>query len=263
MNRELIELKEYLEKSWLPSNDRPGVDILRLEGCAFLSFQRKGIFSNWILDSNFSKLNRDHVFNQAEQFFCKERATGFNWIVFADDHTPEISKWLLAKKFSVSESVDVRVRDLATSEIETVTDSRIKQVSTREELAIAIRLDDSFAEHTEEHIAKSIEKNIPVMEKGQQVWFLGYEDGKAVAMTSISFIPEKSIAYLAGATTLTPYRGKGLYSVMLFERLKLAKEKGMRWAATHAVSDTSSPILEKFSFAKLSTITCYGFTYTE
>jgi GNAT superfamily N-acetyltransferase len=59
---------------------------------------------------------------------------------------------------------------------------------------------------------------------------------------------------LWGGATLAEYRGKGIYTAMVAERVKEARQRGGRWLTVDC-SAMSLPILERRGFQKLAVIT--------
>ena len=80
-------------------------------------------------------------------------------------------------------------------------------------------------------IAYTLDQNIPIASASMEV------------MKDL-----KNVAYLNGAFTDKNNRYKGLYTDLLFKRIKFAKEIGVQYIIVDANPLTSAPILEKFGF---------------
>jgi GNAT superfamily N-acetyltransferase len=79
-----------------------------------------------------------------------------------------------------------------------------------------------------------------------QHMFLASCDGEfAGAATYVSF-PRS--AYLMGAVVRSAYRGRGVYRALVEARLADAASRGITLATTHAMVETSAPMLARFGF---------------
>lgn len=242
----------------MPANQRPGVTVQHLQGATLLSFERRGIFSNWILECDIRSANKESIHEQAQEFFHLQRQTGFTWLVFDNQLQPDTEDWFIRQGYCKSETVDILVRKVN----QNITYSgkiHIKQVETLQEMEYALRLDDSFSEHSEEQLQSAIEKNYQQMLNGSPYKrILAFQDSIPVAVTCLRIDEDVRIGYLAGATTLAAYRNKGFYTAMVTYREWLAARNNAVWLATHAHTTTSSPILQKRGFERLSSIHCFA-----
>jgi N-acetylglutamate synthase-like GNAT family acetyltransferase len=81
--------------------------------------------------------------------------------------------------------------------------------------------------------------------------FLGRLDGVAASCVVLRIEPN-GVAYLRNAETLPRYRNRGLYLTLVNHRLKVAKEAGCTSAVVQAQIQSSSPILQKRGFRRVS-----------
>jgi GNAT superfamily N-acetyltransferase len=56
------------------------------------------------------------------------------------------------------------------------------------------------------------------------------------------------VVYLRNAFTIAEYRKQGIYGTMIAHRLQIAKVAGATGAVVQALTDTSSPVLQKYGF---------------
>lgn len=74
-------------------------------------------------------------------------------------------------------------------------------------------------------------------------------DGAPAAVASMVLLPRS--AYFIGGVTLPAFRGRGLYRALCAERLRLAAAQGRALATTHAMADSSAPILARLGFVEV------------
>jgi GNAT superfamily N-acetyltransferase len=85
-----------------------------------------------------------------------------------------------------------------------------------------------------------------MLASGNQHMFLAMCDGDwAGAATYVSF-PRS--AYLLGAVVREAFRGRGVYRALVEARLADAATRSITLATTHAMADTSAPMLVRFGF---------------
>jgi GNAT superfamily N-acetyltransferase len=83
--------------------------------------------------------------------------------------------------------------------------------------------------------------------------------GRVVSAAWVSFTPGTDFAGLWGGSTLTPWRGRGIYRALVAVRARLAVRRGVRYLQVDA-SDDSAPILRRLGFRAITTTTPYVWT---
>lgn len=71
------------------------------------------------------------------------------------------------------------------------------------------------------------------------------------------FRPEGDVMWLNGAATVPAYRGRGVYTALLAQRVEDARSKGYSAAVIHAMKSTSAPIVQKYGFEPVCDIDIY------
>ena len=84
------------------------------------------------------------------------------------------------------------------------------------------------------------------------VGFLATLDGKPAA-TGLA-IPSDRGVFLIGGSTAAWARGRGLYRALVHARWEYAVARGTAALVTHAVPDTSYPILRRLGFQEVCTL---------
>ncbi len=255
------DLRDHLIDTWIRIPDeaealRRGIDIVRRDHFSLLAYGRVGSYSNWLVPNRF-EFRKDQIAEALKESFefFESKATPYSVLVI-----DEMDKWLTPilkeQGFVLMENVEALVGNTKTSM--TKSDFEVRQVQSREDIRIALSIDDSFEEHSERQFNEALESAVVRSDVGEEKWFLSYEKGKAVAMASLRLVSEPRHAYLSGATTKSAFRGHGHYTALLQKRLQIAFSVGTELAATHAVSDTSAPILKQFGFQPVGWLKVYA-----
>jgi GNAT superfamily N-acetyltransferase len=81
--------------------------------------------------------------------------------------------------------------------------------------------------------------------------YFGYVDGNPVAWSYLTYVADSPTVLLGGAATLEEYRGHGLYTALVAQRLADARADGRTSAIVQADRKTSAPICAKLGFREL------------
>ena len=108
---------------------------------------------------------------------------------------------------------------------------------------------------------------IPLAEHRVELWelmgvinyFAYIEDNDdPVAVASMWYRQDHPIVLLGGAATLPEYRGRGVYTSLVAQRLKIAHDNGVQAAVISAVRSTSAPICQKIGFVERCSLDLYA-----
>ncbi|MCU1473731.1 GNAT family N-acetyltransferase [Amnibacterium sp.] len=88
------------------------------------------------------------------------------------------------------------------------------------------------------------------------VVFLAEADGEVVSAAWLASKPGTGFAGLWGGSTLSGWRGRGIYRALVATRARAALERGAEYLQVDA-SEDSRPILERLGFAAVTTTTPY------
>lgn len=73
-----------------------------------------------------------------------------------------------------------------------------------------------------------------------------------VGFASMVYVPDQPIVHLASAATLEGFRGHGIYTALVAQRLADANRDGAEAAIIHANRNTSAPICRKLGFEEIA-----------
>ena len=86
---------------------------------------------------------------------------------------------------------------------------------------------------------------------------VAYAGGEPVASARVQFVPDCDFAGLWGGSTVTQWRGKGLFKAMVAYRAKVAADRGYTYLYVIA-SSQSRPILAHLAFESCGSISTLG-----
>ena len=93
-------------------------------------------------------------------------------------------------------------------------------------------------------------------ERPRDVGVIAFAGDEPVSAGRIEFNERSEFASLWGGGTLAEWRGRGIYRATVFERARLAQQRGYRFLQVDALP-TSRPILERLGFVQLTTTRPY------
>ncbi len=94
-------------------------------------------------------------------------------------------------------------------------------------------------------LARAHELLFAISDRPQQL-FLAYRDGIPAGVASYIAFPRS--AFLLGAVVLPEHRNAGVYRALALARITHACTRGVTLATSHAMAETSAPILERLGF---------------
>jgi GNAT superfamily N-acetyltransferase len=86
--------------------------------------------------------------------------------------------------------------------------------------------------------------------------YVAEADGEVISASWLVFYGDSDFAGLRGGSTVTEWRGKGVYRALVATRAALAAARGVPYLQVDA-SDDSAPILRRLGFRAVTTTTPY------
>ena len=132
----------------------------------------------------------------------------------------------------------------------------VRRIETYEDFVAAREVQWDAFDAPEDRRAKNRARFREDFEESQRieipVGFLATLDGKPAA-TALA-VPSDRGVFLIGGSTAAWARGRGLYRALVHARWEYAVARGTPALVTHAVPDTSYPILRRLGFEEVCTI---------
>jgi GNAT superfamily N-acetyltransferase len=183
---------------------------------------------------------------------------GFEWKVYDYDTPPDLKERLAAHGFEVEDPDAIMVLDLtqAPEALFQPAEHDVKRITNPEDVRDVLAVEEAVWEKDYAGLGHFLAQTL--VERPRQLSvYLAYVEHKPVSAGWILFPEGSRFASLWGGSTLSDYRGRGLYTALLATRAREARERNVRYLTVDA-SPVSRPILEKFGF----TVIAYAYACT-
>lgn len=213
-------------------------------------FVRPGSGMNFVLYSWLNESNVDAVIREQVAFF-RQWDQPFSWKVYGHDKPHDLDKRLNKHGFVPDEREAIMVLDLENvqpSLLEPVS-ADIRKIVSREQLQDVIRVEEQVWDGDFGWITERMGGHLEL--PGYLSVYVAYVDNKPVCTGWTYYYEDSLFAGLWGGSTLTAYRGQGLYSAVLAVRVQEALRRNYRFLTIDA-SPMSQPIVSKRGFELLT-----------
>jgi predicted GNAT family acetyltransferase len=204
-----------------------------------------------VIYSQLTESNAEVVIREQIAFFEKLRQN-FEWKLFEHDRPSDLKVRLEAHGFIVEEAEAVMVLDLAEAPpvLWQPVAQDVRRISDPGQLADVLTVqqqvwDEDFS-WLGEYLAGALTR-FP----DQMSVYVAYVDEQPASAAWTYFPRHSQFASLWGGSTVSGYRGRGLYTALLAVRTQEARGRGRTFLTVDA-SNMSRPILEKFGFQQIA-----------
>jgi GNAT superfamily N-acetyltransferase len=173
---------------------------------------------------------------------------GFEWKVFDYDTPPDLKERLAAHGFEIEDPDAIMVLDLdGTSQtLFRPSTHTVRRITDPERVADVMAVEDAVWDGDYCALGRSLAHTLAHHPHLLSV-YVAYVDEVPASAGWIMFRERSQFGSLWGGSTLSEYRGRGLYTALLGARAREARERQVRYLTVDA-SPMSRPILEKFGF---------------
>lgn len=190
------------------------------------------------------------ICNEIAWFSDSRRA--FEWKVFAHDNPPDLGDRLLRFGFTAEGKETVLVRPLSDDKSKTrpAPEILIRRIDRAERIGDVLTVQNEVWGESHDWLVDALAKELA--EKGDDLEIL-VADRQGVGPVATSWMRRHqatSFASIWGAATLSPYRGRGIYSALVERHLATARMRGAGFMTVDA-NENSRPILERIGFQPL------------
>jgi hypothetical protein len=172
----------------------------------------------------------------------------FEWKVFDYDSPPDLKERLAARGFEVEDPDAIMVLDLdeASETLFRPSTQGVRRITDPERVADVMAVEDAVWDGDYSALGRSLAHTLAHHPHLLSV-YVAYVDEVPASAGWILFREHSQFGSLWGGSTLSEYRGRGLYTALLGTRAREACERGVRYLTVDA-SPMSRPILERFGF---------------
>ncbi|MEZ4864476.1 MAG: hypothetical protein R3C14_24390 [Caldilineaceae bacterium] len=204
-----------------------------------------------IIYSQLDETNADQVIREQIHWFTAHEQS-FEWKAYDYDTPPDLVARLAQHGFVIEEAESIMVLELAQAPamlLEPVT-HKVARLTTPAELSAVRAIEDTVWESDHQglinFLADALRNHPP-----QMSIYLAYVNEVAASAAWIYYPTNSRFASLWGGSTLSEYRGRGLYTALLAVRTQEALSRQVEFLTVDA-SPMSRPILEKFGFVRIA-----------
>lgn len=185
------------------------------------------------------------------------RGEAVEWKTYGHDRTADLPARLLAAGFAPEDLETVLIGPTAELAAEPALPEgvRLREVTADEDLRAIADMQSAVWNEDCGWLAGEMARQIAATP--QDIVVMVAEAGSEVVSAGrIEFRPGSGFAGLWGGSTLTPWRGKGIYRALVARRAQLAAARGVPYLQVDA-SANSAPILRRLGFRAVTTTTPY------
>lgn len=176
----------------------------------------------------------------------------FEWKLYDHDTPPDLKERLAAHGFEIEDAEAIMVLDISqTPEVllQPMAHS-VKRITDPEGIDQVMAVEKAVWGEEDTGLAGYLRRTVADHPQLMSV-YVAYGDGKPTSAAWIYFPAGSQFASLWGGSTLSEYRGRGLYTALLAVRLQEARRRGVGFMTVDA-GPMSRPILEKYGFERIA-----------
>lgn len=231
----------------------PSYQVIREAHTVKLVSLHKGTPFNMVLCSDLNENNADPIIEKEISYF-RARNEKFEWKLFDYDQPSDLAERLKLHGLREAEEESLLVVPLNNYQNKIslaphVTVAKIESEKSLRTLLEGVNEDETNPEHLEGLLQNLL---IHMREAKDSIGIFGaYYDGQPASIGWAFYNPHGRFCGLFGGTTLSRYRGKGLYKALVQKRAEEAARKGFAYLFVDA-GPMSQPILHKLGFNELA-----------
>ncbi|GAB4539154.1 MAG: GNAT family N-acetyltransferase [Anaerolineae bacterium] len=176
----------------------------------------------------------------------------FEWKVYDYDTPPDLKDRLAAHGFELEDPDAIMVLDLqeAPESLFQPNSPAVRRINDPADIGDVMSVEEAVWGEDFAHLAHNLAWTL-THHPEQLSLYVAYLDGAPVSAGWVFFPSGSQFASLWGGSTLSEYRGRGLYTALLAARARETRGRGRRYLTVDA-SPVSRPILEKFGFQMIA-----------
>ena len=179
------------------------------------------------------------------------------WKLYAHDAPADLAQRLVAAGLEPQDEEAVVVAEIDELDLDAPLPVGVEVQVARDAKAVAVWVEVNESAFGERHgdvgqvLLRALEHERP-----RHLGVIAFAGDEPVSAGRIEFNERSEFASLWGGGTLAEWRGRGIYRATVFERARLAQQRGYRFLQVDALP-TSRPILERLGFIQLTTTRPY------
>ncbi|MGB0101206.1 MAG: GNAT family N-acetyltransferase [Nocardioides sp.] len=254
---DLLQVYDAEVRATYPARIPPGWSVTRDGPLARTVMPREG-FAMLVEDA--SRLTRDELAALVERTFAfyAEQGLGFEWKTFDHDR-PDLEPLLVAAgaRPDAHEALVLGETRLLAADPVLPDDLTLREVDARADLERIAAMESEVWGEDWSWLADDLEERLAAVHDPVRVFVVeDLASDRVVSAAWLAPLVGTRVAGLWGGSTLTAYRGRGVYRALVAARARLALELGHDLLQVDA-SDDSRPILERLGLLTVGGTTPY------
>lgn len=195
---------------------------------------------------------------EVDRFGARQHA--FEWKVFAHDCPPDLGDRLLRHGFAAEGRETVLVRSLSDdgTALRAAPEISIRRIDRPEQLAGIVAVQDAVWGKDHDWLRDTLARELADTGEDLEILVGDLPGVGPVATSWMRRHPDTAFASIWGAATLSPFRGRGIYTALVDRHAASARRRGAKLMTADA-NGTSRPILERMGFEPL--VEAQGFVW--
>lgn len=200
-----------------------------------------------VMYSQLNEANAEEIIREQVQYFGSI-GQDFEWKVYDYDQPPDLKDRLASLGFTIEEEEAIMVLDLeqAPEVLWQPAAAQVQRITDPEKISEVLAVEQQVWNEDFSWLGNFLGKALRQYPEHMSV-YVAYAEGQPASAAWTYFPKRSQFASLWGGSTLSRFRGQGLYTALLAVRAQEAKARQVRYLTVDA-SDMSRPILEKFGF---------------
>lgn len=210
-----------------------------------------GMGEGALIYSRLDEANAGEIIRQQVAYY-EDLGQSFEWKVYDYDQPPDLKDRLASHGFIIEEAEAIMVLDLAEAPaiLRQPPAHDVRRILSQEQLADVLLVESQVWQEDYTWLGHYLGKALSQHPHQMSVYVAYIEDQPASAAWTY-FPAHSQFASLWGGSTLSGFRGRGLYTSLLAVRLQEAESRQLSYLTVDA-SPMSQPILEKFGFVRIA-----------
>lgn len=204
-----------------------------------------------VIYSQLDESNADEgIAGQIEYF--QNLGQSFEWKHYEHDAPPDLKSRLASQGFELEETEAIVALDLENlpPELSGPQAHDVRRIASPSQLGDVMRVQDEVWQSSNEGQREQLEYEMRHAPETISL-YVAYVDNQPASSAWVRFHETSRFASLWGGSTLSGYRGRGIYKAMLAARAGEALQRGARFVTVDA-GPMSRPILERLGFQLLT-----------
>ncbi|WP_432536215.1 GNAT family N-acetyltransferase [Kineococcus arenarius] len=242
-------------RGWIPAAPPRGFDYQQVGPLVRIVGQQRG-FIDPPVDTGLRGRDLDELIAQQRDFFAA-RGEAVEWKVRAHDQPIDLPQRLLAAGFipEDTETVVIGASEQMATDPVLPSGVTLREVAERVDFERIAAMESQVWNADWSWLAEDLLTRVTAAPEDVRV-LVAEAEGQVVSAAWLVVKPGTGFAGLWGGSTVSQWRGRGIYRALVARRAQLALQRGVRYLQVDA-SDDSKPILVRLGFVEVTATTPY------